>query len=396
MRSVSIPSLDLSLQENSAMNVLRVVMDVAGSFSAGSSDDKGSYTENQLRSWLPLETPYIDLEPLYAVSHNVQRIYVENLSINPVAVRISLHLDSKPLELKGVKGGLMALPLIIVNMLKGMAGNIDRAPISLNRLVFKNLLTSRDRLVGRLIKHYTVQAAKESYKIVGSFELLGNPVGLISNVTEGLQEFVYAPIRGAKNSPKAFAVGLVKGTGALVKGSIYGAFSSVVSLSAAVGKGVAMLSLDDKFEQERLASAARHQNDHLGAALAHGFTAVGRGVISGVTELFMAPVRGAQEEGFTGLLKVKATQYKFHTVFGLRPRAGHRQGCAWRCLQARGGPHRARIVNRFRRAEHEQLALRCLRLSSHSPSAPVLEWRHASLQVPPAPPNTFPTMQQFA
>ncbi len=286
------------------MNVLRVVMDVAGSFSSGSNGGEGSYTENQLRSWLPLETPYIELEPLCAVSHNVQRMYVESLSINPVAVRISLHLDSKPLVIKGVKGGLMALPLIIVNMLKGMAGNIDRAPISLNRLAFKNLLTSRERLVGRLIKHYTMQAAKESYKIVGSFELLGNPVGLISNVTEGLQEFVYAPIRGAKNSPKAFAVGLVKGTGALVKGSIYGAFSSVVSLSAAVGKGVAMLSLDDKFEQERLASAARHQNDHLGAALAHGFTAVGRGVVSGVTELFMAPVRGAQEEGFTGLLKV--------------------------------------------------------------------------------------------
>jgi vacuolar protein sorting-associated protein 13A/C len=100
--------------------------------------------------------------------------------------------------------------------------------------------------------HRTTQAAKESYKIIGSFELLGNPVGLISNVTEGLQEFVFAPIRGAQNSPQAFAVGLVKGTGALVKGSIYGAFSSVVSLSAAVGKGVAMLSLDQQFQQDRL------------------------------------------------------------------------------------------------------------------------------------------------
>ena len=298
------------------MNVLKVVMDVAGSFSSGTNDGEDSFTETQLRSWLPLETPYIELEPLYSVTQNVQRVYVESLSINPVAVRISVHLDSKPLVVKGVKGGLMALPLIIVNMLKSMAGNIDRAPISLNRLVFKNLLTSRDRLVSKLIKHYTVQAAKESYKIVGSFELLGNPVGLISNVTEGLQEFVFAPIRGAKNSPQAFAVGLVKGTGALVKGGIYGAFSSVVSLSAAVGKGVAMLSLDDKFEQERLESAARHQNDHIGAALAHGFTAVGRGVVSGVTELFMAPVRGAQEEGFSGLLKVRASRRQ--TVYSCR------------------------------------------------------------------------------
>ena len=36
--SISLPSLDVSLQENSAMNVLKVVMDVAGSFSAGTND----------------------------------------------------------------------------------------------------------------------------------------------------------------------------------------------------------------------------------------------------------------------------------------------------------------------------------------------------------------------
>ena len=65
-----------------------------------------------------MENPYIELEPLCAVSQNVQRVYVESLSINPVAVRISVHLDRKPMELKGVKGGLMALPLIIMNMLK--------------------------------------------------------------------------------------------------------------------------------------------------------------------------------------------------------------------------------------------------------------------------------------
>jgi len=139
------------------MNVLKVVLDVAGSFSAGANDSEEGYTEHQLRSWLPLETAYMDLAPLCAASQNVQRVYVESLSINPVAVRISVHLDSKPLALKGVKGGLMALPLIILNMLKSMAGNIDRAPISLNRLMFKNLLTSRERLVGRLMKHYTVQ-----------------------------------------------------------------------------------------------------------------------------------------------------------------------------------------------------------------------------------------------
>jgi len=34
------------------------------------------YSENQLRLWLPLETPYIDLSPLCAVSQNVQRVCV--------------------------------------------------------------------------------------------------------------------------------------------------------------------------------------------------------------------------------------------------------------------------------------------------------------------------------
>lgn len=49
------------------------------------------------------------------------------------------------------------------------------------------------------------------YKIVGSSEVLGNPLGLINRLGSGVRDFFYEPAQGLVQSPQDFGVGVARG-----------------------------------------------------------------------------------------------------------------------------------------------------------------------------------------
>lgn len=51
------------------------------------------------------------------------------------------------------------------------------------------------------------QALRQWYKVVGSVEVLGNPVGLVSSLGSGVMDFFYEPAKGLVKSPKDFGKG---------------------------------------------------------------------------------------------------------------------------------------------------------------------------------------------
>lgn len=56
------------------------------------------------------------------------------------------------------------------------------------------------------------------FAIIGSFEFLGNPVGLITDVVgDGMYDFFYEPFNGLMASPQDFGKGVAKGTRSLLK-----------------------------------------------------------------------------------------------------------------------------------------------------------------------------------
>ena len=60
-------------------------------------------------------------------------------------------------------------------------------------------------------KHYEQQGITQIYKVIGSFDILGNPVSYISGISSGVEDFFYEPYHGIVRSPKDFAVGVGKG-----------------------------------------------------------------------------------------------------------------------------------------------------------------------------------------
>jgi vacuolar protein sorting-associated protein 13A/C len=100
--------------------------------------------------------------------------------------------------------------------------------------------------VDPLIKHYMIQGGLEAYKVLGSFEYMGAPVGLIRGGAKGIADSVYEPAKGAVRGPKQFGRGVKKGAVSLLRGTAGGVFNSASDITHSVGQGVAALTVSNQ------------------------------------------------------------------------------------------------------------------------------------------------------
>ena len=83
------------------------------------------------------------------------------------------------------------------------------------------------------------QVIAQLYKLVGSFEFLGNPVGLVNNLGTGVKDFFYEPAQGIMKSPSDFAKGMQKGSLSLFTNSTYGVFNAASKITGSVSQSSA-------------------------------------------------------------------------------------------------------------------------------------------------------------
>lgn len=75
-------------------------------------------------------------------------------------------------------------------------GNVNDAPVRLNALVLENTRSSIGVLMDRITFHYSQEFFSQLYRVLGSADILGNPIGLFSNVSSGVADIFYEPISG--------------------------------------------------------------------------------------------------------------------------------------------------------------------------------------------------------
>ena len=83
--------------------------------------------------------------------------------------------------------------------------------------------------------------------MLGSIDILGNPVGLFSNIGTGVVDLFEKPKEGFIKGPLEGGLGIVLGTGSLIKNTLSGAFNSVDKFTGSVATGISTLSLVRKF-----------------------------------------------------------------------------------------------------------------------------------------------------
>lgn len=187
-----------------------------------------------------------------------------------------------------------------------MAGlNINDAPITFNAVVLEDLHTSIEGLSQQLLVKYRSETLRQMHKIVGSADFIGNPVGLFTNISAGVQDVFYEPYQGilVGEGIQELGLGLAKGATSLVKKTVFSVSDSVSKVTGSVSKGLSLATMDQQFQAKRRSNRSRNRPKHAIGGLSQGARAFGTGILSGVEGLAMRPLEGAEREGVGGFLK---------------------------------------------------------------------------------------------
>lgn len=119
--------------------------------------------------------------------------------------------------------------------------------------------------------------------ILGSVDFIGNPLGLMNDVSEGLSGFIYEG-----------------NVGALVKNVTHGMSNSAAKITESLSDGLGRVAMDDYHEEmrQRIRQVqSGKSSDHILA----GFKGLGFGILGGATGIFKQVYEGASNDGIQGV-----------------------------------------------------------------------------------------------
>ena len=212
-----------------------------------------------------------------------EKVYLENLSISPLVLRLSFSTTGWLRGQKEAPGGpregggdTLAGPLGKWGGRALLLADMEEAPLSLRGLQLRHALMDHDAAASFVGRHYVRGLLQETYKVLASVSVLGDPLGLARNLGAGVWDFLHIPITGLRSSgdrsggprgPRQFTSAVFSGTRSLVSHTLFALSNAAYQMSAAA---------------EKSAMAVRDQCDGVGGALeGSGVPSPGPGAGSG-------------------------------------------------------------------------------------------------------------------
>jgi vacuolar protein sorting-associated protein 13A/C len=103
----------------------------------------------------------------------IKKIYFKKLKLNSMKLNLTFKFGKIDKDIISKYPILMYLESIGIFLM-----NVDDCPVKLNMLDLDNPFLTQNQLFDKIWKHYFSALTSEMYKIIGSFEIIGNPVGL--------------------------------------------------------------------------------------------------------------------------------------------------------------------------------------------------------------------------
>merc|ERR1711965_919184 len=138
---------------------------------------------------------------------------------------------------------------------------MEEAPLYLRGLQLRHALMEYDAAASFVGRHYVRGLLQETYKVLASVSVLGDPLGLARNLGAGVWDFLHIPITGLRSGgdrggglrgPQQFTGAVLSGTRSLVSHTLFALSNAAYQMSAAA---------------EKSAMAVRDQCDGVGGAL---------------------------------------------------------------------------------------------------------------------------------
>jgi hypothetical protein len=219
------------------------------------------------------------------------RTYFEVLQLGAISLNFSTRVPSNLPE-SNIKSNLF---MHIQRSLLHIA-NISDSNLQFKSVILMHSFQTVRTLLRILAMNYGRQAVFQFYKVLGSSDLLGNPIGLIDNLGTGVIEFFSEPYKGLIKGPEEFVGGVSKGVKSLVGNVLAGGFGSVSKIAGSLHDIVKEVGGERKMTKK----------EKKGGILS-GVKGGVLDVASGVSGLFSKPMQGAKQSGVTGFFKGMGT-----------------------------------------------------------------------------------------
>ncbi|CEO60240.1 Putative Function: promotes endosomal cycling of TGN [Penicillium brasilianum] len=232
-----------------------------------------------------------------------QDVYFELLHLQPMQLDISF-MRTERINVEDTMQSSNPL-MFVVNVMTMSMGNVNDAPIRLNALMLENARVSMGRLVNNIRAHYTQEFLRQVHIILGSADIIGNPVGLFNNISSGFADIFYEPYQGMvlTDRPQELGYGIAKGATSFVKKSVFGFSDSMAKFTGSMSKGLAAATMDKEFQDQRRMSKSRNRPKHALYGITAGGNAFATSLASGIGGLARHPLQGAEKEGVAGFFK---------------------------------------------------------------------------------------------
>ncbi|CAF3586652.1 unnamed protein product [Adineta steineri] len=225
------------------------------------------------------------------------QMYFDRIHLSPLKIHVSFSMHGQnPSE------ELLAEYPIVGFLLQTL--NITEVQDVILRLGYYERLHDKftvSRITADVTSHYQNQFMKQLHVLVLGLDVLGNPLGVIRGLAEGVESFFYEPYKGAVEGPMEFIQGVGTGVTTLFGSAVGGASGAVSKITGVVGKSLATLTFDDDYK------AARNQRKDPGgsksADIANSARNVARGFAGGITGVITKPLEGAKSGGTVGFFK---------------------------------------------------------------------------------------------
>nr|XP_043893555.1 vacuolar protein sorting-associated protein 13D isoform X3 [Solea senegalensis] len=207
-----------------------------------------------------------------------KRYYFENLKISLPQVKLSVFTSHKlPPDLKALKGTL-GFPLV----------RFEDAVINMYPFTRVHPYETQEIIINDILKHFREELMSQAAQILGSVDFLGNPMGLLNDVTEGVSELIkYGNVGG------------------LIRNVTHGVSNSAAKFAGTLSDGLGK-TMDNRHQSER--EYIRYHGATSGEHLVAGIHGLAHGIIGGMTSIITSTVEGVKTEGgvsgfFSGLGK---------------------------------------------------------------------------------------------
>eukprot|EP00941_MAST-03F_sp_MAST-3F-sp1_P003449 g3449.t1 len=240
----------------------------------------------KMREWNDLKDPQVVEEAqnldFRGGGEESAKFYFRAIDIAPVYVSLSFCIATPDALVKEQRS---PQPMLLMTALMNTFANVENAFLGTKQVQLRHIFSTPTAAAEMIKRRYASDLLGQAYKLIGSADILGNPVGLVNSLAQGLYDFVRMPLAGLAHGDVAeLGRGLLFGSSSLLRNTAFAATDAIARFFSGASRGLAALATDD-FTGFRAGDGTLN------------------GIVWGALGVFICPTRGAQRNGIGGFAR---------------------------------------------------------------------------------------------